>query len=435
MSNLPPPGPRGVMGSTIAMARRPYSSAQRWRDEYGRNFMIRVATGTYMVTGDPDVIRDVFRTEPAQLLPGGTASIGPLAGPRSLFVLDPQEHLRERRLLAPPFQGNRMRAYAETIREATEYRIARFEPGERRFMLDEARQISAEVIVRAVFGVRERARLDSYLKQISAWVDAWTPLFILVPAAQKRLWGLSPWARFVDHSDALDRMILQDISARRESGARGDDILSSLLDTKYEDGTSPSNDSLLSHLRTLLFAGHETTMIGIAWVLHYLLRDPERMERTQAVVERPLDELLGDPWLDAVVLEALRIYPIILGVVRNLAADTALGPYTAPRGTNVWVSIAMLHSDPDLYPEPLAFRPERFLQQTPKPYIYAPFGGGHRRCLGAAFAQFEMKIATATLLRRLRLEALGPANPGTVRRNLSMAPKGRVPVRVAEVLS
>jgi cytochrome P450 family 110 len=433
MKELPPWGPRGVLKTTLSVAREPYAATMRWREQYGRTFLTRVASGHYFVTGEPAVVRDVFRSDPSVLKPAGTQSIGPLTGPRSLFVLAPREHSRERKLLAPPFHGGRMRAYAETMRDATERCIARWRVGQDLVALREARRISAEVIVRAVFGVRDPERVETYLRQIAAWVDSWKPAFILVPLLQRELFGLSPWARFVARGRALDALIAEEIAARRASGERGDDILSLLLETTYDDGEPLTDDSLSSHLRTLLFAGHETTMIGMAWVLHYVLRDASLLERTLAVLERPFDEVLNDPWLDAVVHEALRIYPIILGVVRELDEDLELGPYRAPAGTNVWVSIAMLHSDPELYPEPLAYRPERFLARMPKPYEYAPFGGGHRRCLGAAFAELETKIAVATLLGRTVLEHRGAAEPGTVRRNLSMAPAGGVPLRVREL--
>jgi cytochrome P450 len=180
-----------------------------------------------------------------------------------------------------------------------------------------------------------------------------------------------------------------------------------------------------------LFAGHETTMIGIAWVMHFLHRNPEQLERTRSELSAERD-LNHHPWMDAVVAESLRVRPIILGVMRELAEQATLGEYAVPKGTHVNVSIVMLHSDPEIYPEPDAFRPERFLDKKPRPWEYAPFGGGHRRCLGAAFAQFETKVVTATLLSRLGFEHRGVDMPKMVRRNLSMAPGDGIPLRVVE---
>jgi cytochrome P450 family 110 len=252
----------------------------------------------------------------------------------------------------------------------------------------------------------------------------------LFPFARKRLAGLGPWARFVDTGAELDRLLNEDIGERQTSGARGDDILSMLLDSRYEDGSPLSPDSIRSHLRGLLFAGHETTMIAMAWMLQHLHANPEMLARTLTSIEGSVDEVLADPWLDAVVHETLRLYPIILGVVRRLGAPTELGPYAVPADTNVWVSIVMLHTNPEVFPEPARFRPERFLEYSPRPYEYAPFGGGHRRCIGAAFAVMETKVVLMTILRRLQLELAGARTIGTSRRNISMAPAGGVPLRV-----
>jgi cytochrome P450 len=228
-------------------------------------------------------------------------------------------------------------------------------------------------------------------------------------------------------------MLYEEIGERRRSGQRGADVLSLLLDSHYDDGAPMPTDAIRDHMRSLLFAGHETTMTTIAWVMHYLHANPDALERTRA-------EILADPdlgrnhWLDAVVCESLRVKPIILGVVRKLAEDMVLGDYDAPAGTRLNVSIVMLHSDPQLYPDPDAFRPERFLEQRPKPWEYAPFGGGRHRCLGATFAQFEAKVVVATLLRHFRFELAGPHEPEVIRRNLSMAPRGGIPLRVVERL-
>jgi cytochrome P450 len=206
--------------------------------------------------------------------------------------------------------------------------------------------------------------------------------------------------------------------------------LSLLLQTRYDDGQPLSDESVLSHLRTLLFAGHETTMIAMAWVLHYVLRDAQLYARMRALVTQDLDAIVADEWFEAVINESLRLYPIILGITRVLGSQTQLGRYVVPAGTNVWVSIAMLHSDPELYPDPDCWNPDRFLSRSYKPNEFAPFGGGHRRCLGAAFAMLETKVAIATLLRHVEFEHIGSKSPGTVRRNLSMAPLGGITLRV-----
>lgn len=435
MLKLPPQGPRGRLKTTLAVARKPYAATRRWRAEFGPTYMTSVMSGRYLVTGEPSVVRDVFRADPMQLLPEGEEAMGPLTGPKSLFLLEPEDHGRERKVVSPPFTGARMRAYTEVMRDAAERQVAALRVGDTFRALDVTRSISAEVIVRAVFGVQDEQRVALYREHIVRWVNAWKPLFILFPATQHQLWGMSPWARFVKAGEALDRLLLNDIHQRRAEQRLHDDVLSLLLDARYDDGSELSDESIRSHLRSLLFAGHETTMIAMAWVLHYVLRDAELESRMSALVTRSMEEIVQDPWFEAVINEALRLYPIILGIVRGLGAHTQLGQYVAPAGTKVWVSIAMLHSDPEVFPEPDKFRPERFLERTFKPYEFAPFGGGHRRCLGAAFAMLETKVAVATLLKHRVLEHVGPLEPGTVRRNLSMAPAGGIRLKVKALTS
>jgi cytochrome P450 family 110 len=430
MLKLPPQGPRGRLRTTIAVTREPYAATRRWRAQFGSTYMTSVMSGRYLVTGDPAVVRDVFRADPKSLYPEGEEALKPLTGPRSLFLLESEEHAKERKVISPPFIGARMRAYTELMCNAAERQVAALKVGDTFPALEITRSISAEVIVRAVFGVQNEERVRLYREHIVRWVNAWKPLFILFPAMQRKFLGISPWARFVAAGEALDALLLQEIDARRAATVRNDDVLSLLLDTRYEDGSALSDDSIRCHLRALLFAGHETTMIAMAWVLHYVLRDAQLKDRMFALVVRPMDEIVQDPWFEAVINEALRLYPIILGVVRGLGASTQLGPYTVPAGTKVWVSIAMLHLDPQLYPEPEQFRPERFLETSFKPHEFAPFGGGHRRCLGAAFAMLETKVAVATLLKRRNLVHAGPIEPGTVRRNLSMAPAGGICLKV-----
>lgn len=430
MLQLPPQGPRGRLSTTIAVAREPFAATRRWRDQFGPTYMASVMSGRYFVTGDPEVVRDVFRANPAELYPGGVEALGPLTGPRSLFMLDPGEHGAERKILAPPFGGHRMRAYVETMQQATERQLTSLRVGERLAAIDLSRRISAEVIVRAVFGVQDPARVARYLGTITRWIDLWKPLFILFPSTQRELFGVSPWARFVRAGAELDALLLEDIERRRRADHVGEDISSLLLQTRYENGEPLEAESIRSHLRALLLAGHETTMIAIAWVLHYVLRDAAMAERMQALADGPLEVAIADEWFEAVINEALRLYPIIMGVVRVLGEQSQLGPYVAPAGTQVWVSIATLHLDPSLFPEPERFEPERFLTRSYKPYEFAPFGGGHRRCLGAAFAMLETKVAIATLLRHVTFEHLGPHEPEVARRNLSMAPACGIRLRV-----
>lgn len=398
-----------------------YGTTKGWRDRYGDTFTVRVLTGEFVVTGDPALVREILRIDPGSFGTHGHIELEPMIGTRQIFSKQGAEHRSERKLLMPPFHGERMRAYGDLIREATDRHTSGWRPGDLVRMLDVARNITSEVITRAVFGVQERSRIDAYLGAIEAWVDAWKPLYILVPALRQTLGGWSPWARFLRARQALEDLLDEEIASRRASGERGEDILSLLMDARYDDGSAMDDITLRDELRTLLFAGHETTMIAIGWAFHFLHRDRPALDRV----------LQGEAgWVDAVIKESLRIHPIIPAIFRPLRDDAVIGDYAIEADTTLAVSIVLLHSHPELFPEPGAWRPQRFVDRTFKPWQYLPFGGGHRRCVGAAMAEYEARIAIEQILGAWELEAVDGPPVKVARRNVSLAPTNAVPLRV-----
>jgi cytochrome P450 len=431
MSAVPvPAGPRGRVTNTLAMLREPYEATYRWREQFGPTYTTRVLTGDFVVTGDPELVRQLLRTPADSFAVHGANTLEPMVGSHSIFSLHGAPHARERKLLMPPFHGERMRAYAEVMTDVAARQAASWQPGQEVRLLDVARTITSEVIVRAVFGVSDADRVQRYLEVIGAWVDAWRPAFILIPALRWELGGLSPWARFVRARAVLNEMLEQQIATRRQTGERGEDILSMMLDARYEDGTEMSDEGIRDELRALLIAGHETTMIAIAWAFHFLHRDAGALERTVATATSIGDAAaMGkDPWLTAVTREAMRIHPIIPAFFRRIAAPVQLGPHALEPGQTVCVSIVMLHSHEGVWPDPFTFRAERFEDRTFKAWEFLPFGGGHRRCIGAAMAEYEARVVLGTILREHRF-GTRPAGPVPIaRRNLSMAPVDHVPL-------
>lgn len=433
MSALLPAGPSGVLRSTYRVLRTPFRDFPRWAARYGDPFTIPTVNGTVVITGDPELVKVIFSADPDIYGPWAVAALGPTLGQRSVFMLEGAAHTRERKLLMPPLHGDRMRAHADVIAAVARRRFAACEEASRVITLELAQAISLEVIIRAIFGARDDARAQALQHAVIDLVEGSSPLLFFMPFLQREFAGLGPWARFRRRFAVLDGMLQEQIElSRREPGS---DVCSMFAHSHYEDGEPMPDAAIRDELRTMLFAGHETTAITIAWVIDLLHRHPEALARAQAEI----DALGPDPepeaiakleYLDAVCKEAMRLYPVVTEVLRVLHAPLQLGATLVPAGVGVSASVMLVHQRPDLYPEPHAFRPERFLERRFSPFEYLPFGGGHRRCIGAAFASFEMKIVLGVALARHRLLLLDDDAPAPVRRNVTMAPGGGVPIRV-----
>jgi cytochrome P450 len=298
-------------------------------------------------------------------------------------------------------------------------------------MLRTTQAISLEIIMRAVFGVEDMQRGAEIGDAILESISAMTPTLIFFKFLRHSFGGIGPWARFMRASQRVDTLLLSEIAARRQKGESGDDILSLMMSARYEDGGSMSDTDLRDELLTLLFAGHETTAISLAWAFYWLARQPEDMERLLSEIDAlgpdpEPDAIAALPFLDAVCHEALRMHPVVPDIMRKLRKPFDLLGYTIPAGTGLAASAMLLHRREDLYPEPHRFRPSRFLERKPAPHEFIPFGGGARRCLGAAFAMYEMKIVLATLLRSHRLRLATDATVVAARRGFTFGPKGGI---------
>lgn len=427
MSTLPP-GPKIRIVQTARYAADPYGYLIAMQRKYGDPFTVPTLNGVLVLTGVPATVQQIFSADPDTYLPFGNRAIEPVLGKTSLFGVHGARHRRDRKLLTPPLHGARMRAYGHTIRQAARTAMSRWQVGHPFVMQTATQWISLEVILRAVFGVQDEARIDTFRAAIIEMVAAAVPSLLFFTWLRRPWGGLSPYVRFAAAMQTIDGLIYAEIAARRaHPEPEREDILTMLLAARDESGAGMSDVELRDELQTLLFAGHETTGIALAWALYWLHRDPPALERLRAEIDALGDEAEPDaiarlPFLDAVCNETLRLHPIVPDVPRLLARPLEVAGYQLAPPLGVDVATALLHRHEALYPDPDLFRPERFLERRFTPFEFTPFGGGHRRCIGAAFAAYELKLVLATFLREAHLELAEPGEVRPVRRNIVLGP-------------
>jgi cytochrome P450 family 135 len=423
-----PPGPEwSLVRSTMRWWRRPLETLEHCRARYGGMFTYRLAhEGTWVFVSEPEAIKQVFTGDPS-VLHAGEANVVllPVLGEHSVLLLDEPEHMTQRKLMLPPFHGKRMQAYRHVMASVAADQIDRWPTDGPIRMRPRMQAVTLEVILRAVFGVDDGERLtalrDELRGALEVLSDRRRAVFLLLLGPQ-RIRRYPPFRRLMEGVDAL---LYPEIEARRRAAdlETRDDILSLLLQARYEDGRPMSDRELRDELMTLLVAGHETTATALSWAIELLARHPAELERLEADVAGGEGE-----YLDAVIKETLRLRPVIALVLRKLREPMEIGGHLLPAGVSVAPSIYLVHRDPQIYPEPERFRPERFLEQPPGTYTWIPFGGGVRRCLGGAFAEFEMAVVLRELIGRRRLGAVGEPEH-SVRSTIT-----NVPNRGAEVL-
>jgi len=394
---------------------------------YGDVFGFRLlGLGDVVMVADPDLVKDVF-TEDASVLHAGEPArlLRPVVGPSSLLVLDEDEHIRERRLLLPSFHGERIAAYTELIAEIAREQIRRW-PVDEPFALHPRMQaITLEAIIRIVLGADDEPTRRTLREALGRLMDTTgRSIAFQVPVLRRDLGPWRSWSRLQALVAEVDSLIYRQIAKRRADDHRAarTDILSLLLDARREDGTAMTDAELRDELVTILAAGHETTATALSWTFELLFRHPD--DRARLTAEARAGN--GHEYADAVVREALRLRPVIPLVARKTTRPWQLGPWSIPAGSIVAPSIYLMHRRPDVYTDPYAFRPGRFLSAAPGTYTWLPFGGGRRRCIGAAFAQLEMRVVLQESFRHLALRAAG-APQHFARRSITIAPSDGTP--------
>ena len=419
------------MYNIARFALRPLRALRTWHARYGNVFTVRMpGFGTGVYVADPDAIRELFTGDQSDLLAGEANSImEPVLGPHSVLVLDGREHLRQRKLLLPPFQGSRVAAFREVIREVAERELARWQPGAEIVLRERMRALTFEVICRAVFGVTEHARVERLRERLVAVIDS-SPIFMIMPLARRDLGRLSPGARFARRLSAADEVLYEEIARRRVEPdlERRADVLSLLLCARDEEGRGMTDAELRDELFTMLGAGHETTATGLAFAFELLLRNPPVHARTRTAIERGEDD-----YLEAVVKETLRLRPVIDAAERTLTRPRAVAGWELPAGVKVYPGIALVHMREDLYARAGEFRPERFLDEGAESYTWLPFGGGIRRCIGAALAQAEMAEVLRVIVPRVEMSPVRDRADPVVLRGITLAPRYGVRVRVRSI--
>ncbi len=403
---------------------------QDCREKYGDSFSVKFLgfERPMVLISDPAAIKALYMERENGLPPGRNIVLEPILGSRSVLLLEGSEHLARRKLMLPAFHGERMRSYEAVLDEIVAREIDSW-PLDSEFPIHSRMQaVTLEVILRVVFGVADGPRLARLRGMLSTVLsETASPRSQLIGLATRRFRGGNALARFEGQLKEVDELLYAEIAEHRSKPDLEDreDMLSMLMLAEFEDGGRMDDTELRDQLMTLLLAGHETTATALAWTFDLLLRHPEPLQRLRDSLEAGEED-----YLRATISESLRLRPVIPLAGRRLAKELTVDGRTLPPGTDVSPAIWMTHTRADLYPEPFAFRPERFLGQSPDTYAWIPYGGGIRRCLGASFAEFEMRIVLREVLTRCDLRKASPAPEKTGRRNITLSPKGGTPVVV-----
>jgi cytochrome P450 family 135 len=431
-----PPGPSGPgWVQTSQWMFRPIEFMERCRRRYGRVFTLRLGPKhNVTMVADPRLAKDVMAGDPAVFRAGDTNGLfRPVVGANSILLLDGDAHMRQRKILLRGFGASHGAQFVDQVREITQERLSGWKVGQRLRLQEEMEAISFASIMRVVFGDHTDDSHAELKRLIPDMMDRCDSPFTLMPWFRRELAGSSPYARLMKVIDDVDAILFETIADRRADPMTQlrDDTLSLLLRAEHEDGSPLDDQEVRDEVLTMVMAGYETTTSGCAWALERLLRSPDKLERLTAEVEAGED----DSYLDAVVKETLRARPVVPVVARHLAESVELDGYLIPAGSTVMVSIYLVHNDEETYPEPKEFKPERFLEGTPEGAAWIPFGGGVRRCIGARFAELEMKVVLTQVLATARLRALGRSDEGAKRKRFTLAPEGGAAAVVEELVS
>ena len=419
---LPPSPPLPRVIQTAIWSRQARRLLYGCQDRYGDMFRLNIAyEGTWVILANPEAVKQVFTGDPKVFHAGeGNQILAPILGRNSVLVLDEKPHMSQRKLLLPPFHGARMQGYEQTMREIAEREIASWPSNTPYELRPRMQALTLEIILQTVFGVHGGERMAELREALRNFLDLTTdpkallPMLLIGPG---RVRGFGPFRRRIDR---VDQLIYSEIAERRGAEDIGDrdDVLSMLVAARHEDGSPMRDEEIRDELLTLLVAGHETTATSLAWAVERLSRNVDKLERLRTEVEEERED-----YVTATIQETLRLRPVISVVLRRLTESVEIGGYELPAGLTVAPSVYLVHRNPEVYPEPQRFQPERFLDNPPGTYTWIPFGGGVRRCLGASFAQFEMAVVLKELVRRWQIRPADPKPERVFRRAITETPR------------
>jgi cytochrome P450 len=427
---LPPEPKMPPLVQTLRWAFRPLPFMQQCREKLGDSFSVKFLgfERPMVMISDPAAIKALY-TEPSHgLPPGRNVFLEPVLGSRSLLLLEGADHLAHRKLMLPAFHGERMRSYEPLVEEIVDAEIDSWRLGEEFPIHPRMQAMTLEVILRVAFGVAEGERLQRLRTLLTdVLAETASPFVQLAALATRRFTGRGPWDKFEGRLREVDDLLYAEIAERPADGDAGerDDILAVLMAARFEDGDGLTDVDLRDQLLTLLLAGHETTATALAWTFDLLLRHAQPLRRLRESLEAGEED-----YLRATISESLRLRPVVPLAGRRLSKELSVDGLTLPAGTDVTPAIWLAHTRADVYPDPFAFRPERFLDRAPDTYAWVPFGGGVRRCIGASFAEFEMRIVLREVLARCELRKASPAPEKIGRRSITLSPRDGTPVVV-----
>jgi cytochrome P450 len=421
-----PPGPKVPAAlQTVATWTRPTAGMLRARERYGKRFTVQVlGQAPFVILSDPQDIKEVFQAPPDVLHPGeGARILEPIVGPNSVILLDESPHLEQRKLMLPAFHGESMQRLEGLMTELTEREIESWATDQPVVLHERLQRLTLEIVLRAVFGLERGATLDRLRELLTEVLEFAENPISLLPFAQRMLAGRGPMGRLERLGQEADRLIFELIDERRGGEESGPDVLALLLSARHEDDSPMSDAELRDELVTALVAGHETTASQLSWGFEMLSRNPRVVERLAGEFEGDGD----DAYLSATIQEIMRRKPVLMNAEPRLVKKRVeIGGVSYPPGVVLILSAFLVHHDPDIYPDPYSFRPERFMEseggQAPGTYTWLPFGGGRRRCLGASFAMLEMKIVLRAVIERNVLLPVGDRPETARRRSITISP-------------
>jgi cytochrome P450 len=404
---------------------RPLAFLDRCRERYGKRFTLRLpGAPPFVMLADPAEVKQVFTSAPDVLRPGeGAKVLEPIVGRNSVLLLDEGAHMEQRKLMLPAFHGERMERLTGLMEEVTAEEVAAIPRDVPLALHPHTQDLTLRIILRAVFGLDPGARFDALRERLQAMLEFGDRPISLMPPQPESVVAraaerVGPVAKFVRMQGEVDEILFALIAERQAERADGDDVLAMLVEATHEDGSPMGRDEIRDELMTLLIAGHETTASTLAWAFERLVREPAVLERLVAEIDAG-----EDAYLTATIQETLRDRPVLPNVAPRLVAkQVTVGGWTYEPGCALVCNSYLIHHDPEIYPDPRSFRPERFLEQSPGTYTWIPFGGGRRRCLGASFAMLEMQVVLKELLGSCELDATEEGVEVAQRRNITMRP-------------
>lgn len=440
-----PRGPATFLPSLLRYLVDPYGVFHALARKYGDPFLFPIpGTRGSVVTTSPEGVEAVISADRDQFVPLVTEATHQLFGESSIFLQGGADHRQARKIMTPPFHAHRLAEHGAIMEAIARRHMAGWRAGDVVAMHGVAHQMTLDIILRVLFGIgpADRDRLQRFHAALDDGLDALGPAILYTRPLRRRFGGFGPWSRALRLVDDLRAALMAEIAHHRARGAAlpsgpSGDVLDSFIAARYDDGRPLTDLEIRDRLSDLIIGGHETTAVAIAWALYELCRSPEAMDRLVAELDARWTgpdprQLAAVPYLEAVCLETLRLHPSVVFLSRQLARPLVVLGYEVPAGMAISMALPVVHANPRVFPEPHRFRPERFVDRSYAPSEFLPFGGGHKRCMGAAFGLHEMKVTVATVLRGFRI-ALRHGHPTGARpRTITVAPRRGVDLVLVE---